>query len=131
MSNSDLERSLFDIRRFKNYLKDELNYETQVLENSDGFQSEILKCIEGRVPEIKATKVILIYWSGKVDESVGVTLKECVISREEISNLVCIVIQDVYSDEGINRLECIKEELIRDIVYYQITFMNASLSSKN
>jgi hypothetical protein len=52
-----------------------------VLENSDGLQSEILKCIEGRVPEIKATKVILIYWSGKVDESVGVTLKECLISR--------------------------------------------------
>lgn len=102
-----------------------------MLENSDGFQSEILKCLEGRVPEIKATKVILIYWSGKVNESVGVTLKEWVELREEISNVVCIVIQDVYSDEGINRLECIKEELVRDIVYYQITFMNASLSSKN
>jgi len=102
-----------------------------VLENSDDFQSEILKCIEGRIPEIKDTKVILIYWSGKVDESVGIALKECVISSEQISDIVCIVIQDVYGDEGFNRLECIREELVRDIVYYQITFMNASLSSKN
>ena len=79
MSNSDLDRSHFDIRCFKNYLKDELAYETRVLENSDGFQSEIKKCLEGRIPEIKATKVILIYWSGRVDESVGVTLKESLV----------------------------------------------------
>jgi hypothetical protein len=34
----------------------------------------------------------LIYWSGRVDESVAVTLKESVVKREEISNVVCIVI---------------------------------------
>lgn len=66
-----------------------------------------------------------------MDESIGVKLKESLVSREDISNLVCIVIQDVYCDEGSNRLECIKEELVREIVYYQMTFMNASLSSKN
>jgi hypothetical protein len=67
-----------------------------VLENSEGFQSEIYKCLDGRIPEIKATKVILIYWSGREIETVGVTVRDSVVSRKEISNLVCIVIQDVY-----------------------------------
>jgi hypothetical protein len=44
--------------------------------------------------------VILIYLSGKEDEKVAATIRESVIIREEISNLVCIFIQDVYGIEG-------------------------------
>ena len=50
--------------------------------------------------------MILIYLLGKEDETVGLTIRESVITREEISNLVCIVIQDVYGLEGQTRMEC-------------------------
>ena len=43
--------------------------------------------------------MILIYWSGREIETVGVTVRDSIVSRKEISNLVCIVIQDVYGNE--------------------------------